>query len=353
MKIAFVSTGSLIDFFPPKQGAIESLEHELIIQLQKRKHQIQLFASFPKMHNSVSLGTLFIQNHRLHNFYSMINAHLKAKQLDADIVHAHYPLTALPFLGKKPLIYTEHNWYNISGMNFHSTPFTPIFNYAQNKVYSKSDKIIALCTEMKQNLLQQKIPQEKIELIPNFVNSVEFSSQKKKPNSILFIGRLEKEKRLDLLLKALEGKKDYSLTIAGAGSQKNNLMKLADSLNINANFLGFVGRKKAIDLFASHSIFVLPSDFEVMSLAVLEAMSSECAVIASNTFGTQEQIVSEKNGLIFEKGNQNQLSKNLELLLSDEKLASKLGKNARQKVLKEFDSKIVAGKIEKVYESVL
>lgn len=349
MKIAFVSTGSLIDFFPPKQGAIESLEHELILQLQKRNHQIQLFASFPKMQNSVSLGTLMIQNQRLHNFYSMINAQLKAKQLDAEIVHAHYPLTALAFLGKKPLIYSEHNWYNLNGMNFHSTPFTPIFNFVQQKVYSKADKIIALCSEMKRYFLEIGIPEEKIELIPNFVNSQTFKPVKKKKNSILFVGRLEKEKRLDLLLKSLEGKKDYSLTIAGNGSQKNKLISLSNELKINANFLGFVGRKKIQELFASHSIFVLPSDFEVMSLAVLEAMSSGCAVIASNTFGTKDQIDSEKNGLIFEKGNEKDLSNKLSLLLGNNSFSKKLGSNARKKVLKKFDSRIIAKKIEKVY----
>ncbi|MDO8627403.1 MAG: glycosyltransferase, partial [Candidatus Diapherotrites archaeon] len=75
--------------------------------------------------------------------------------------------------------------------------------------------------------------------------------------------------------------------------------------------------------------------------------------IASNTFGTSDQIVSGKNGLIFEKANSKQLSENLDLLLSDAKLVSTIGRNARQRVLKEFDSNIIAQKIEKVYESVL
>ena len=167
------------------------------------------------------------------------------------------------------------------------------------------------------------------------------------------MGRLEKEKCVDLLLKSLEGKKDYELTIAGNGSQMNELKKLSSDLKVNANFLGFADRKKIVDLFSTHSIFVLPSDFEVMSLAVLEAMSSECSVIASNTFGTKDQIDSEKNGLIFEKNNEKQLSNSLDLVLSDSKLCTKFGSNARKKILKEFDSRIAAKKIEKVYESVL
>src|SRR3989344_2900684 len=103
------------------------------------------------------------------------------------------------------------------------------------------------------------------------------------------------------------------------------------NLGINADFLGFVSRKKMPVLFASHSVFVLPSDFEAMSLAVLEAMSSECCIIASNAFGVQEQVDNFRNGFVFDKGSIEQLSNALDLVLDDSALQRKLGKNARKK----------------------
>ncbi len=355
MKITFISAGSRIDYFPPVKGGIEILEYDLIRELKSKGHEIQLYASKSVLENSVEIGS-DISFDRLHNFFSILNCYRKKNLLKGEILHAHYPLTAFPFLGK-PLVYTEHNWYNLPESNLHKTFFTPIFSFFQNKVYRKADRIIALSSEIKE-IIQKKVPErkEKVVFIPNFVNSLVFVPQKKEKNHILFVGRLDKEKNLGLLIEVLgelKEKFDFELKIVGDGPLKKKLELQAKKAGIKFNFFGQVKHSELPFFFGSALIFVLPSFFEVMPVVVLEAMSSECAVIASDAFGIKDQIDSGKNGFVFEKGNKQQLKERLLELLSNPSLCSEFGKKAREKVLNEFDSKVIARKLEKVYAEVL
>jgi glycosyltransferase involved in cell wall biosynthesis len=351
LKVCIVSTGSINDCFPPKTGGIEVLEFDLIKQFSKKGIQVQLFASKSSIPNSIEIGSK-IKSPRIHQFLAMLKCFAKRSKLNADIVHCHHPLTALPFLKKKPLVFTEHNWYNLPGMDFHRTIFTKIFDLAQKKVYKKADKIIALSSEMLE-ILTKKISKEKIVLIPNFVDSTLFKPLKKDFKKILFVGRLEKEKGIPLLFKALKGLKNYELLIIGDGSQKKQLQKMALNLRINARFLGQVPHDKLVKEFGTAGIFVLPSYFEVMPVVILEAMSSGCAIIASNAFGIKDQIDSQENGFIIEKGNSVQLKEKLELLLNDASLQKIFGAKARKKVLKKFDATIVSQQIIKLYEELI
>ncbi len=353
MKITFISTGSVIDVFPPKKGGIEILEYDLIKQLEKKGNEIQLYASKSSLSNSVEIG-LKTKNGRIHNFLSMLNCYKKKNLVKGEIIHCHYPLTAFPFLDK-PLVYSEHNWYNLPEARFHKTFFTPVFNFFQNQVYNKADRIIALSSEI-QKIIQEKIEDKnKVVFIPNFVDSEVFVPKQKEKNKILFVGRLAKEKNLSLLIEVLgEIKKDFEfeLQIIGAGPLRKELEEQAEKAEINHEFFGFVNHKELPFFFGNASIFILPSFFEVMPVVILEAMSSECGIIASDAFGIKDQIGTGE-GLIFEKGNKEQLKKHLISLLSSDSLCRQLGKKARQKVLNEFDVKVIAEKIENLYKEVL
>jgi glycosyltransferase involved in cell wall biosynthesis len=356
MNITFVSTGSKIDIFPPTKGGIEILEFELIKELKKRGHEIQLYASKSELENSVEIGSK-ISFDRMHNFYSMHNCWKKKHLVQGEIIHCHYPLTAYPFLGLKPLVYSEHNWYNLPEAKYHKTFFTPVFSFFQQKVYNKADRIIALSTEI-QEIIKKKIPKrkEKVVFIPNFVDSSVFVPEKKNENKIIFVGRLDKEKGISLLIEVLgelKNKFDFELIVLGQGPLRKELELKAVKTGIKFNFFGHINHSELPFFFSYSSVFVLPSFFEVMPVVVLEAMSSGCAVIASDAFGVKNQIDSGKNGFVFEKGSKEQLKEKLAELLSSHSLCSSFGSNAREKVLNEFDVKVIAEKTEKLYREVL
>jgi len=356
MNITFVSTGSKIDCFPPEKGGIEILESDLIKELKKKGNSVQLIASKSLIENSVEIGSPKINNDRLHNFFSMINCYKKKNLVSGEILHCHYPLTAYPFLDFMPLVYSEHNWYNLPEAKYHKTVFTPVFNFFQKKVYDKADRIIALSSEIKE-IIRKKVPERKnkVVFIPNFVDSNFFAPTKKEQNKIVFVGRLDKEKGLDLLIEVLSELKnrfDFELIVLGEGPLKKTLELQAQKTGIKFNFFGHVKHSELAFFLGSSSIFVLPSFFEVMPVVVLEAMSSSCAVIASDAFGIKDQIGSGE-GIVFEKGNKKQLKENLIELLSSSSLCTSFGRKAREKVLSEFDVKVIGEKTVKLYKEVL
>ncbi len=351
MKIALVSNCSPNDVLPPSQGAVEQLVWDLHNALAARGNQVQVFCSRAKIPNAVEIGLEKLKPPQLQSFASMLKCFPASKKLDAEVVHCHHPLSALPFLGKAPLVYTEHNWYNLPGMDFHRTPFTRVFDLAQKKVYAKADAVIALSSEMKK-VMEKKVAKEKIHLIPNYVDTSTFKPGKKNSKRILFAARLDKEKNPLMLLQALEGMKDFGLKVAGSGPLEKQLKTFAEEKKLNAKFLGAVKHSELAKEFSAAGIFVLPSKFEVMPLAVLEAMSSGCAVIAGNAFGIKDQLDEGVNGFVLKENSAENLREKISLLLSDSKLQKKLGSSARKKVLKEFDVNVVSKKLENLYRSL-
>jgi len=69
VKIAIISTGSVIDVFPPKGGGIEVLEHDLLQALKKRGNSVQLFCSKSNLSNSVELGFPKIKTKEFIHFF--------------------------------------------------------------------------------------------------------------------------------------------------------------------------------------------------------------------------------------------------------------------------------------------
>ena len=128
---------------------------------------------------------------------------------------------------------------------------------------------------------------------------------------VLFVGRLEKIKSPDLLLRAFkrlnEGK--AKLVVVGAGSLENELHQLANSLDISDKVV-FTGALTGKDLYAWYylaDLFVLPSQFEPFGAVVNEALVAGCFVIVSDKVGAAA-LISSSNGSIFESNNEKHLA---------------------------------------------
>ena len=123
----------------------------------------------------------------------------------------------------------------------------------------------------------------------------------------IFVGRMEQEKRLQLLLKAVQtaAREDIQLAVCGRGMYKNAYEKLAKQLGLDdkAVFTGYVPGAILPRLLNAADFFVMPGDTELQSIATMEAMACGLPVLAANARALPELVKHLENGYLFSPGN--------------------------------------------------
>ena len=143
----------------------------------------------------------------------------------------------------------------------------------------------------------------------------------RKSKTILTVGRLEKQKNYEYLIKSLVDT-DFSLDIVGAGSNKDSLQAMAKNCSVQINFLGILKNEDLLKLYTKYKYFVSSSLFEGNPKAILEAMSSGCIVIARDIPNNSEIIKNHKNGILFNEENSlNNILKNIEKIENLEEIS--------------------------------
>lgn len=151
---------------------------------------------------------------------------------------------------------------------------------------------------------------------------------------VLFAGKLEEKKRPLDLLKAFTqvNLSNTTLLFVGDGELETTLKKEAQPF-LNVKFAPFQNQSLMPRTYAIADLFVLPSygEGETWGLAVNEAMCLSCPVIVSDHVGcASDLVIPEQNGLIFEAGNIEQLTKVLQISCSDRERLKKWGKRSRE-----------------------
>ncbi len=122
----------------------------------------------------------------------------------------------------------------------------------------------------------------------------------------LFLGRIDGEKRIDMLVRAMQQipRNDIQMVIAGHGKVENSLRHLADDLNITdkVRFTGFIPSEDVPGLMNSVDVFVMPSEAELLSISTLEAMACGRPVLLANALALPELVKDGENGYLFKPG---------------------------------------------------
>ncbi len=128
------------------------------------------------------------------------------------------------------------------------------------------------------------------------------------PHKVIFffVGRVDREKRLDVLIRALSllDRDDVQLVIAGKGAWKKNMMALAQNLGLGGkvHFTGFLPQEDLPSVLNSIDIFAMPSQAELLSISTLQAMACSRPILAANAVALPELVTDEINGLLFKPG---------------------------------------------------
>jgi glycosyltransferase involved in cell wall biosynthesis len=159
------------------------------------------------------------------------------------------------------------------------------------------------------------------------------------PVRLLAVGRLVEKKGFDVLLGALEHVPDAVLTIVGGGPEEPGLHSAAAGLGGRVTFAGQLGREELDEAYRHADIAVFPSrpassgDQDGLPVAMLEAMGSGLAVVASDLAGLNEAITHGESGVLVEPGNPAALATAIGELAADPARRRALGEAAARRAL--------------------
>jgi glycosyltransferase involved in cell wall biosynthesis len=201
---------------------------------------------------------------------------------------------------------------------------------------------------------EYNIEPDNISVIPNYIDTESFqpnSDIQKYDNRIIFVGRLNTQKNLRVLIQALAGS-GIQLDIIGSGEEKEGLESLAMQNSVTLSFLGNIPNNELPEKLAQYPLFVLPSLYEGMPKTLLEAMSCGLACVGTDVPGINEVITHEENGLLAQ-GDAKDLQKQILRLANDQDLRDRLGQAARQFILDNYSLDTQIEKEIQIYEKLL
>ena len=168
------------------------------------------------------------------------------------------------------------------------------------------------------------------------------ASTKNKPLTITFLSRIEKEKGAivfsEVVKESIESGKDYHFVIAGKGPAldqvKRNLSKYSETDQLD--ILGFISEDEKKKIFEKTDIYILPTEFEVLPVSLLEAMSYGCVVISTNVGGIPDAVEDGKTGILLEEISEDAILGEVLKLDKNREIMYELGKNARERMQKTY-----------------
>jgi len=172
-------------------------------------------------------------------------------------------------------------------------------------------------------------------------------------NYVLFLGRFSPEKGCHLLVEAFEQiQTDAKLVLAGASSYCDDYSRrLREHASDRILMLDWVSGETLDELITNAMIFVLPSDLEGLSLALLDAMGAGICVLASDVPENREVV--DDAGYTFQKGNATDLADRLRFLLANPAVREAAGSAARRRVRERYQWGAIASDIEKAYFEIM
>lgn len=171
-----------------------------------------------------------------------------------------------------------------------------------------------------------------------------------------FVGRVDREKRLDVIIRAAAslGRDDFQVVIAGNGANAGYLKGLVKNLGLSDQvlFTGFLPDEDLPSVLNSIEVFAMPSQAELLSIATIQAMACGCPVLAADAVALPELVVNNENGLLFRSGDIEDASRCMIWFLDHPERWSEMGAASLKRSQNHALDHIV-GQYEQFYRSVL
>ncbi|MCX8124504.1 MAG: glycosyltransferase family 4 protein [Spirochaetes bacterium] len=307
-----------------------------------------------------------------------IRAYCKLRELlqthSFDIIHDNQCLGygfllikqfGIPFVSTihHPLTIDRSTWFEYPSSFFLKTKRILYYPLVMQKyVANKMDLIITVSHDSAKEIYNAfGVPLEKQRVVYNGMDSSIFYPIKtqKRPNSLIFVGNVEDRKKgVIYMLKALTlTKHKVHLTIVDGGAPNRNYVpKWIDKFDLNdrITFTGKIPLDKLVKLYAETQIALCPSLYEGFGFPAAEAMACELPVIAA-TGGALPEVVGQhmKTGILVPPRDPYALAQAIDYLIDHPEVRLRIGKAARQRVLKTFTWENAAKEMVKVYQEAI
>ena len=247
----------------------------------------------------------------------------------------------LPLLTKTPVVLLVHHLFGSTAFQSASFPVaaaTWLLERPVPRAY-RSCGIVAVSESTAEDLRQRGLRDGGISIVPNGVDLKRYSPDpgvaRSPEPTLLYLGRLKRYKRVDLILKAVAGLKarveGLRFLAAGTGSEERILKDLSSSLGLGGTvrFLGYVSEEEKIRLLRTSWIHVLTSPKEGWGISALEAAACGTPTVASDSPGLRDAVQDGKTGVLVPHGSVESLVSALEHLIEANARRKEMGEQAR------------------------
>jgi phosphatidylinositol alpha 1,6-mannosyltransferase len=337
-RLKYVNILLVTDSYSPEINGTAIFVRDFALKLAQDGHEVTVWTTGNKLYRTFTVvnqtkGIKIIREPSVPLFFNTnnkvsIRPYLYAKKLiqkqNPDVIHIHTPglmgLTALVWakVFKMPVVATNHIMaesvsYNLKVISF----LRPVFNvllWRGLAFFYNFASLTVSPSEAAYRFIKQSGFKKPAVIISNGINTVNFKPKIPAANIykkyslpadmpvLLYLGRLDFEKRVDAIIGALPEIIKYRsvrLMLAGDGNAADSLKRQVERLGLgqNVTFTGFVGAKK-IDLYNAANVFVSVCPTEMQGIATLEAMSCGLPVVTVKNSGTAELCYENFNGYI-------------------------------------------------------
>ncbi|MFZ3077892.1 MAG: glycosyltransferase family 4 protein [Candidatus Aenigmatarchaeota archaeon] len=325
-------------FMPDFAGGGEKIVYEYTKRLAGRGHDVTVLTTGdPKVKNYENIKTVRIPIPR-YSFNLAVPWILKYAK-DADIIQTNNYNAALPsfIAGKilhKPVVCIVHGVYGKRWKEMRGKIIGSLSAFMEKSQLRRGyDRVVFYSAFAREQGYEIGIKHGEVFYLG--IDPREFKP-KKKEKYVLFVGRLEKQKGIENLIKVAKDLPDIKFKIVGKG----DIEKLKKTASKNVQFLGVKTGKELQNLFSHALVFCLPSVAETFGLVLLEAMASGCAIVST--------VPLDYRGVKVQYGDNESLKHAIRNLMDNPKLAERLGKE-NVKIAKKYDWEVFVDSLEKLY----